>query len=477
MRKLSYLLLLLVTACDYGSPLENLPPETKLFVSSIELTGTDRLNSVVKLYWSGEDRDGYIKGYELSGNGTAWTFVEETDSTFRFDIPSGSDTTDIDFYVRAIDNEDLVDPSPAYLSIPIRNSPPTARFDTVNLIPDTVYSVWSILWSIDDLDGRETLDSLFLRINDGPRYALDRFASFATFVPDNPTVNGEQAASVFLGSAGDLQPKLIEGLKVGENNRLYLVARDIAGSESPLDSTKLFFVRRQTADLLLIDAHGDNAANTVYFPLFNTVYPTYDYLDLINNLPPFWEPTFGKLLNLYDKVFWYSDGNQLTNLGSRLAMEVAAIPIQQYLNQAGKMLFTAKFPNPFPNASTPNQSPIFSFSPMDSFSTASGQARMPTDSMMIPQGAFATQFSPLSSSSFLTGMDPFYAKDPANVMYRGQLTPVSTWVGPRNLAARSLFTNGRTNQVFFSVELHKLNKNAAALQQCLDEILNQEFSW
>ena len=121
----------LFTGCDKGSPLANIPPETSIFLTDIQLTGQNRLNSVVTMYWSGEDQDGYVTGYELSFDGTDWAFTTASDSTFSFVIPSGQDTVDIPFYVRAMDNDGDVDPEPAFLRIPLKNRPPVARFDTV----------------------------------------------------------------------------------------------------------------------------------------------------------------------------------------------------------------------------------------------------------------------------------------------------------------------------------------------------------
>ncbi len=114
---------------------------------------------------------------------------------------------------------------------------------------------------------------------------------------------------------------------------------------------------------------------------------------------------------------------------------------------------------------------------MDSLSTSSGQARLPKDSLAVPQGDFANRFPDLVSSTFITGADPFYSKDPINDIYKGQIAKVNNWVGPTTIAARTVFSNGETNQVFFSLELHKLNQDLAALSQCFDVVLNQEFDW
>ena len=472
-------LLLLLAACDRGELLDNLPPQTRLFVDEINLSGPNRLNSVVRLHWLGEDQDGYVTGYELSLGGTDWTFTTATDSAFRFDLPPGSDTTDIDFYVRAIDNAGEADPEPAYLRIPIRNSPPTARFDTLNALPDTIGLVWSLNWEVDDLDGLSTLDSVFLRVNDGPWYSIRPEERFASFIPENPAQTGEQALIPYLGLLSQPQNTPMQGVRVGGTNRLYLRARDIAGTFSPVDSTAAFFLAPQGGDLLVIDAHGDAAADAVYFPILASIYPDYDYLDLPNNLPAYWSPTFTLLLNQYDKVFWYGDDAQIVSLGQQLLLETAASSLQEYLNAGGKLFVTAKFPGPntFDDPQDINRSAIFDFSPMDSLSTAPGQARIRQDSLARPTPAYAADFPPLQISTNITGADPFYPKDPDNGMYTVPLATVGGWTGPSTICARAVYINGQTNQVFWSVELHKLNGDPAALQAMMDQVLNRTFAW
>lgn len=467
-------------ACEEGQLLENLPPDTQLFLTEIKLSGPDRLNSVLDIAWSGEDQDGYVKGYELSFDQISWQFVTTQDSTFRFDISPGSDTTDIDFYVRSIDDKELADPSPAYLRIPIKNAPPTARLDTLKTVPDTVNSIFSLLWTVNDLDGNETLDSTFLRLNDGPWYRLETRITFATFVPEAPMTAGEQAAKVYAEISGQLLPLSIQGLRVGAANRIYLRTRDISGTYSATDSTDDFFVKRQEGDLLVIDAHSSQDPDDVYFPILSNVYPAYDYIDLQNNQPLFWEPAFGLYLSLYDKVFWYSDGTTIPDLGAQLLMEVGANQIQLYLNQGGKLFTTAQFPNSFTNdPTTANTSAVLGFSPMDSLPTAFGQARIPIGNLVLPMGDLAGNTDTLEASRFITGVDPFYPKNAANDLYQGQLILSSgdPWPGPQTVCSRSIYTNSRTNQVFFSIELHKLNGRPDALQSFFDWVLNEEFAW
>lgn len=478
MKKILFIsFLALLFACEEGTPFENLSPDTKIFLDEIKLEGQNRLNSVVKLHWFGEDQDGYITGYELSFDGANWVSTQSTDSTFRFDISVGSDTSDIDFFVRAIDNNQVADPEPAYLRVPIKNTAPTALLDTVNVVPDTVFAAWSIFYSIDDIDGFETLDSTFIKINDGAWYPIDKNIEFLTFTPTASDQVGIQEGFVYSGLDARIQNRKIQGLNVGGNNQLYLRNKDISGTFSKTDSTKIFYLRQRESDLLVIDAHGADAANAVYFPILDQVYPGYDYLNLRAELPPFWAPTFTFILKEYDKVLWYSDGAELAAIGQQMLMEIAANQIQSYLNDGGKLFMTARFPSSFNDPNQKGQSLVFGFTPMDSLSSSSGQARIPTGNFAVPLGSFAAGYDTLVASSFLTGVDVFYPKDPANAIYEADIVSAGGWTGPRTVVARSLFTNGNTNQVFVGVELHKLNDNLPALTSFFTQVLTVEFDW
>ncbi|TAE47445.1 MAG: hypothetical protein EAZ89_17950, partial [Bacteroidetes bacterium] len=325
-----------------------------------------------------------------------------------------------------------------------------------------------------DTDGIETLDSVFVRVNDGEWYALSPQVSFLSFVPSQPEQSGAQDAALYTGSDARKALKNIGGLRVGENNRIYIKARDIAGVYSQTDSSALFYLRRKESDLLVVDDHSESVVDEVYMPVLSAVYPVYDYLDISSTRPVFWDPTFRLLLGLYDKVFWYSDGTQLSALGLQLTLEVAATPLQQYLNDGGKLLVTTKFPTSFTTPSTGNRSAIFGFSPMDSLSTSTGQARIVTGAKITP---LIAGLDTLVASAFITGADPFYAKDPTRNLYNAQLTAVGGWTGPATIGGSSVFNNGQTNQVFVSVELHKLNGRPEALRNFLDTVLNDTFGW
>lgn len=461
-------------ACEEGSLLENTEPETRVFIDVINLEGADRLNSIVRLYWSGEDQDGYVAGYEFSFDQNTWVFTTRTDSLFRFKLPSGKEQEQITFYVRAVDDKEARDPSPASLLIPIKNTAPTVLLDTRNPIADSVYVVFAARWKQEDLDGQETLDSVFIRFNQGAWYALGPEVNFINLIPLEPAKSGVQNARVLVGAGAVEQVAPVGGLVINGENRLYIKVRDVTGTFSRIDSSGKFFLLPQRSDLLLIDTHVDRDPEQVYFPIIKKVYPGFDYIDLVKYPPLTWDPTFTLYLSLYDKVFWYSDDAEPAALSQQMYLETAATPLQLYLNQGGKLLISTKFP---PSISSPvdgNQSVIFGYSPLDSLSTSRGQARIPIDSLAV---SLNPDFPTLTCSSFITGADPFYPKSAQNALYRVQLISTGGWRGPRTIAAQSQFTNGKTNQIFFSVELHKFGKNVEALTRFFDQTLNTAFNW
>lgn len=468
-------LLLTLTACDKGELLENKAPDTRISVSEINLTGEDRLRSEVTLHWFGADEDGWITGYELSLDGTNWSPVTKQDSTFSFELTLGSDTTDIDFYVRAVDNDDAVDPTPAYLRVPIRNSPPTAIFDTLQTLPDTAYIALTLFLDVDDLDGADNLDSIYIKVNNGDWYGLSSDVSIVTLVPSDPTATGPVNSKVYKNATANLLAAEIEGLVPGADNVFYIRATDIAGADSPIDTSKTVYFERKTSDLLVIDANSGGTSPTpeeVIMPALAASFPTVDVIDLRSNngakVPRLWMPTFGFTLLAYDRVFWYGDASDITiDL-----LESAAGAIQAYLNAGGKILINTSFPSTYTNESV-----IQEFTPVDSISTVPGTVRLPTDSLVVPHPVTGAGYDTLEASIFVGRATPFYVKSTAEVIYTANLFTSGGWTGPETVAARLTNGAGNTNVVLISVQLHQINGRPAALEGFLNEVLVNEFNW
>ncbi|MEM0995970.1 MAG: discoidin domain-containing protein [Bacteroidota bacterium] len=474
-RSILYLSLLVaaITACDRGSLKQNAAPDTRISVTEINLVGEERLRSEVTLHWLGTDVDGYVTSYELSLDGTNWTEVTSTDSTFNFSLTAGSDTTDIDFFVRAIDNDGARDETPAYLLVPIKNSPPTAIFDTVRTLPDTGFVVMTIFFDVDDSDGANNLDSVFLKLNNGPWYPFEPTVNTVTLVPQDPAFTGITSANVFVGPQADLLPNAIAGLNLEGDNTFYLKARDAAGAESVVDTSRALFYKRKTSDLLLVDAHNSGSTPTpeeVYDQALSPLFASYDRIDLTRdngaNIPQLWIPTFSFLLELYDKVFWYGSTAEVSIL------ENAAAAVQNYLTGGGKVLISTSFPTDFDNSS----SAITEFTPIDSAFVGLGP-RLPLDSLLMPTAAFAADYDTLEASIFVGRATPIYVKSIAETIYNGQIFAPASYNGPTAMGALTRNGSGNINMVIVSVELQQVYARPQELENFFNQVLLNEFNW
>jgi hypothetical protein len=468
-------LVLALIGCDKGSKFPNVAPETRISLTAINLTGDDRLRSEVTLHWYGEDEDGWVTGYELSFDGTTWAAVDVQDSTFKFSLSIGSDTTDIDFYVRAIDNDDDADKTPAYLKIPIKNSAPTAVFDSVLALKDTTFIATTVFMNVADLDGLDNVDSIFVKFNGGAWFALAPTINTITVLPDDPSAIGTTTGKVYQGTAATLVSGTLTGLNLEGDNTLYLRARDIAGAESPIDTSRVVFIKRKSSDLLVVDAHPGGTSPSpeeVYAQTLDLVEPNADRIDLrVNggvNVPQLWSPTFSAFIGYYDRIFWYGDGS---DLGLSL-LEDASGAIQGFLNNGGKILINCSFPSSFDNASV-----LQEYTPLDSISTSVGSARLPTGNLVSPTAAFAADYDTLQASVFLGRATPMYVKSNAETMYNGNFTLTGGWVGPSAVCARASNGGGNTNLVMVTVELHQLYGRPTALQNFFNQVLLNEFNW
>ncbi|MGB3616886.1 MAG: hypothetical protein WBA12_02110 [Catalinimonas sp.] len=475
-----------LTACEKGEPLLNQPPETSLVVDTINLRGQDRLNSQVRLQWSGTDADGYVTGYEVSLDAQSWSFVTTQDSTFRFDVPEGSDSVDVTFYVRAVDNEGATDPTPATLGVPIKNTAPTATFTarTVNVaneevdivLLDTLQTVFSVNWQVDDLDGPNTLDSTFVRANDGPWYALPSGVEFITLVPQQPRAVGAVAATVHVGFDAQANATPLTGLVLGDTNRLYLRTRDISGALSDPDTTDAFYLLPQTSDLLVMDLKASNEEDDdeLYADLIGSTYGGFDRIDVATVEGDYyaqWNPTFRLLSDLYDIIYWYDVG--IYSIGQTPTIELAAPILQGFLDRGGKLVFVGQLPR-YPTTLTP-ESLLFQLFPMDSLSSSTeGRAEIKRDSVVVP---LVPELDTLVPVGFLRQVNPFYLGSGAEEVYRAQISAARGWTGPATFGARRRYTNGRVQLYFFAIELTQLNGRPEALENLFRQILVEDFDW
>lgn len=493
---------------ELESPVENQSPIVRLSTEKINLPDTVRLFTRIQLSWSGQDGDGFIRGFRtawsvnlpeaISKLGTA-PLETRTDSVFLFNVVGSTDTATIWFVVEAEDNQGQRSKEPAVLRIPLINSAPFISFLTDGLPQaDTIWSVISLPFQLSDPDGSDNIDSVFLKINDGSWTSIPKSLNFITVVPESPGAFGESNALIFSGENLATQAKepvpvtgvRIPGLRLNEQNRFYLKIRDLAGS-GMADSTRTYFIRRKTGDVLLLDAVRNSSRDSLYTSIVSTIAP-FDKLDLNfpvipgtrigANQPKFWNSTLYLLCNLYKKVFWYSDilpTNQPAGADTtRILLTPASASLSQYVRFKGKLLVSATFPD------GKNQLPIdnaaFSLLPVSTFYPRTDTIRIRPNGLALPRQGGYDSLKILSIGSVITGVDVFNPSSGADTLFVLPKASLGGYPGvnPLCIAARTKNPQvNRSNLIFFGMELYYLSADRQKLQQTFTKIFNDEFNW
>lgn len=459
-----------VTSCKKGELLPNIPPETGISVDSIRLSGDLRLNSTVRLSWYGNDIDGTVDYFEYSINQGPWMVSFSRDSTFLFPLEQGSDTTDIKFEVRSVDNSGDRDPSPAELIIPLKNSRPVVEINDLTFPKDTSLLAVSFRWRYYDLDGDHTVRQAFIKINNGNWTEIDRSKSIITLLGVQPESSGPMDAELYYNQDLNSNNKVPGFINEG-SNVIYMKVSDLAGAESIEDTSSVVFVKRKKADLLVVNGQNTTALNA-YQNLLSKADQQYDLLDMMAEsgkyIPYYWNPTFSLVWRNYPVLFINSDQSLIVNPSTGntgVLLEFMAPVLQHYTDNGGKSFITTSFPPGY------DIGPLRGVLPIDSISLTTGQAVLQKDSVLFdPSGNLPA----LKAKNLLLGMDPVTPSADGIIMYKAHLTPFGAWKGPDNFGIRRKVGN-EVRQVFFSTELYLYDQNIASLEALFQHIFKIEF--
>ncbi|MDX5320117.1 MAG: hypothetical protein LPK45_03495 [Bacteroidota bacterium] len=269
-----WILVGLLSSCSkdfIGDPKENQAPETFLLADTIARSGENRFESVLQIQWSGTDPDGYIEGFEISLDGNTWSFTRAQDTLLTVNLPGNSDTFDVNFSVRAVDNQGLRDASPARLIFPVKNSRPEVHFVIPAGSPTRSFPAVKYFWVGSDPDGNASLDHYELIWNDTALSPLILSNSFseATFVAK--TLSGTTSpCTVFPGTLNTALPDEIQGMILDDLNVLYIRAVDQVGAKSPWTASPNMFIRKPQSDILFINAQRSSFNRTAFQNLYST---------------------------------------------------------------------------------------------------------------------------------------------------------------------------------------------------------------
>ena len=487
------------------APVTNKAPVTKVFLNPDSTVSQQQ--STIKLYWSGDDPDGFVVGYYISWNGTNWAFTSKNDSLFSLQI--GVVDTTFSFKVSAVDNSGngqydsqivqnnisygpepftdvnangkwdsgepfvdigLIDPNPATLRLPIKNTAPTVSWNTLSTHPDTSFTVMSFGWNSADIDGDATILHINLALNDTNNFvAINGGVKVVTirtkdFSNPNPLMDilidgdpNNQAADETTG-----QKIKLPGLRYDDNNIFYVQAVDISGAKSlwlssatQKNSKPGWFVKKPKGKIVIVDDYKklDNAPD-FYANMMNdslALKNKYDVYDIYNQKPPFLNSTFLETIKLFDAVLWYADNDP--------SLDLASSSVQKYTTLGGKIFFSLQFPQ------TVDLSQIQGFLPI------------------IPDSSDYTTFLPTGSVASDTshngypGLQVTASLARARSFYLSNIGVTPIYYFPNKVLKGYIgFENNEKSIFFIGMPLHRINGFPGSVKNLLTKVLFQDFN-
>lgn len=479
------------------NPIGNQPPETSLtlFPDSVISPQPSRL----KVSWWGDDSDGLIVGFYYTWDSISWTFTNE--NSILFSLKIGAVDTVYAFKVSAVDNggngiyDDrvfqngidygpepfvdsnndgvynkgekfydigLIDPTPATLDFPLKNTAPTIEWNSLSTVPSISFPVMSFGWNVEDLDGIETIDKINIALNDTTNpdniVSLDGSVRTITIRTNEFTSTDPLMEILIEGIETNIFSKKLPGLKFNEYNTFYVQAVDIGGASSryiELPGTgNTWFVKKPKGDVLIMDDYITSDGSTSFYDAMmdslglNNKYDVYDYL---NQKPPYTNVTFLQTLKLFKYVFWYSDNNP--------SLDLAAYSVQKFIDAGGKVAFSIQFPQ------TVDTELLQSFLPINSDSLYSRTSILP--GTIIKADSMNSTYPTLTTSSSLFRIKSFYLNPNGAI-------PVYYFPNKELRGFIGFFNNTKT-LFFYGLPLSKSNGGAANVKPLLSKIFFEDF--
>lgn len=420
-----------------NSPVQNQPPDTHLtlYPDSIIAPGS----TSKRISWWGDSPQGFVVGYKISFDGINWGYTTKQDSTFFLSI-SGTDST-FRFYVAAVDDKGLIDPTPASNLYPVINSSPSIAFNYNYAVPDTVFPVVTVIWNASDPDGNNTIKNIYYSINDTNNFK---------------PIPGNLSQMTLTGDSG---------LVLNGNNKIFIKAKDNAGAFSNTsvlpDSNKTFYVKKNTARVLLVmDTPDLSTAYNYYDIALDTV--KYNVLDIKSYggklTPKVVNPMFVETLKLFKVVIW-SGG--IGNSGNVANFTLAQASLPFYKQAGGKVIFSSGFvTNTNPNGLVDN------FAQVDSISTCAIALIIGNQ-----YAGLQTGYPTLSATGFVQSL--------RNIYYSGTVVPLYSYTSAAACTGVNTFmvkdNSSNPKVVYCDIPLYVLNGNAANNKILFNKILFGEF--
>ena len=480
---LFFVLLITINACKKGfeGDYKNRPlPETFMAVNKIERIGENRLTTRVDAYWWGTSESGYIVGYELSIDSMrSWTYTTRLDSVILLTIPFGSDTADVNIYVRAIDNLGQKDLTPASLSYPVKNSKPTIVNSYIpGKKPIKSFPAVRFFWTATDNDGPQDINGFEIYLNDSilvngsdtvkTIYTLASNVNDVSIVADSVFSND---CFVYTGTRTKPLDARIKGIKYDVWNYFYVRAFDKAGSKSDFIKDSII-IKKPKSKVLFVNGYltARNLPFNFIASRISSFAPVLDTL-LINDYNASLrslteqssdELTQSRVFSFFSKIIWISDEGATAN-----TLALAQQSTDAFFNNGGTMFMMCNFGSDFPITS-----PYFGFTPIQEMVNTNGAIiRMNIDALMTPR---ESSWPTLKASSIISSPRPFLTPlipsgtNAYDSLYNASLivqgsSGVSPWTGRSNVMSKRVsLKDNKTILLFLSVPIQLLNGNGNA---------------
>jgi hypothetical protein len=478
------------------NPIGNQSPDTGLSLFPVStLSGQP---SMLRVSWWGDDPDGLVIGYYFSWDGLNWSFTERNVSLFSLDI--GVVDSIYVFRISAVDQEGngrydievvqnnisygpepfvdanqngiydsgefffdigLIDPSPAELSFPIKNSAPVITWNTLSVLPDTSFPVMSFGWDVEDIDGNETIDKINISLNDTTNFvSINGSIRIVTVRIDEFSSSTPLMEILIEGNPNNIVSEKLPGLKFNDNNIFYAQAVDFSGAKSPFiklpGDEENWYVKKPVGQLLVIDDYTsfDDAAG-FYSKMMDSLSLSgkHDVYDINTNRPPYINITFLETIKLFDYALWYSDNNP--------SIDIAVSSIQKYLDAGNKLFFTTQFPQ------TIDLENIKGFLTSIITDSSDSEPSIPSN-VIVSADTSQPGYPQLQTTSSLFRIKSFFLDVNAIPIYYFPTTELNGYIGFINsVSSKNLF--------FIGLPLHKLNGGSANVKSLLEKVLFQEF--
>ena len=486
------------------NPLANQPPTSKIFLSPDSTISLQQ--SKIHLYWSGDDPDGTVMGFYFSWDGVRWTFTTKSDSLFSLQI--GAVDTIFSLRVSAVDNSGsgkylsdvyqngihygpepfadlngngkwdqgepfvdigLIDPHPAMLKLPIKNTAPTIKWDALSTHPDTTFTAMTFGWDAADIDGDKnhgvnTIQNINIALNDTNNFvALNGTVSVVTirtsdFNNPNPLmdiyINGD-ITNQPVDSLGHIIK--LAGLVYNSNNIFYVRAVDISGAKSPWISSATqpnsnagWFVQKPQGNIALVNNYAayDNPG-TFYPDMMDSINYKYDVIDLVNQKPPYINITFLETVKLFKGILWYTDNSPSLDLANATVQKINAFGV--------KIFFSMLFPQNIDLTQISGFLPILTDTSSYLPVIAPNKVVSDTSHSGYPTLKVAVSFQRVRGFNLNAGVTSIY------------------YFPNKELLGYIGFENSSKNIFFIGMPLHKMNGIPGSVAQLLNKVFFQDF--